>query len=519
MSLARSTLVVGLATAASRLLGFARDVLIAGALGAGPVADAFLVAFRLPNLARRVLSEGGLNAGFVPLYARIRAARGADAAGRFAGEALSGLAVVLIALVGIVEIAAGPVVLALAAGYAEEGGTLALAVLYTRLAFPFVAGVTLASLLAALLNAERRFAAAALAPVVVNLVLIAALLGLRGRPALPMEGVAAWLSLAVAASGFVHLAIVALALARSGLGVPLGRPRLSADMRRLLAAGSAGLAASGAAQLVILAGTQVASFTPSAVSWLYYADRVFQLPLGFVGSALGLVILSEVATRHAAGDAPGVAAMQNRALEGALLLALPAAAALLLLAGPIARTLFERGAFTPSDSEGVAAALAGMSPGLPLAVIGKVLSQTVFARGDVRAALVAALAGVLVTIAGALALAGQFGVLGIGLGISLGFTAHAAMLAAPLRRAGLWRADPRLTDRAWRIGAATAAMVLALVAGRLAVEAGLGPGPPAQLDALVLSLLCLGGLAVYAGAALAFGAVTRADWHALRGRP
>jgi putative peptidoglycan lipid II flippase len=315
MSLARSTLVVGLATAVSRLLGFARDILIAGTLGAGPVADAFLVAFRLPNLFRRILGEGGLNAGFVPLYARLRAERGDAEAREFAGEALAWLAMALVALLAAVELGAGLVVLGLAAGYAEEDATFRLATLYTRVAFPFVAGVTLASLLAALLNAERRFAAASLAPVAVNAVLIAALLLLQTRPDLPPSRSAFWLAAAVAISGVVHLAIVAVAARGFLATIRFRRLRLSADLRRLFALGASGLAASGAAQFIVVAGTQVASFTPSAVSWLYYADRVFQLPLGFVGSALGIVLLSDMAARHAQGDWDGFAASQNRALE------------------------------------------------------------------------------------------------------------------------------------------------------------------------------------------------------------
>lgn len=519
MSLARSTLVVGLATAASRVLGFARDILIAGAFGAGPVADAFLVAFRVPNLFRRVLGEGGLNAGFVPLYARLRAERGEAEARSFAGEAFAGLAVALTALVALVEIGAGVVVLGLAAGYAEEGATLRLATLYTRVAFPFVAGVTLASLIAALLNAERRFAAASLAPVAVNAVLIGTLLVLQTRPDLSPSRAALWLAGSVAVSGFVHLAIVAVA-ARDLFAIRrLRLPRFSPDLRRLLALGASGLAASGAAQIIILAGTQVASFTPSAVSWLYYADRVFQLPLGFVGSALGIVLLSDAAARHAGGDWDGFARAQNRALEGALLLALPAATALLILADPIAASLFQHGAFTSLDTAGTAAALAGLAPGLPLAVAGKVLSQSYFARGEVRVALLAGLTGVAVTVLAAILLAPSVGILGIGLGMSLGFAAHAGALALALRRTGSWRPDGRLGARAPRILAATAIMGAMLVGAGIVADAMAGPVRPPRLEAVLLAGLCLGGLLVYLGAAFWLGALTRADLAALRRQP
>ena len=383
MSLARSTLVVGFATALSRVLGFARDMLIARALGAGAVADAFFIAFRLPNLARRTLSEGALNAGFVPLYLRLKNDAGTSAASRFAADALSGFAMLLFAVVGAVEIAAGAVVLLVAGGYAGEPHTLSLATIYTRLAFPFVWGISLASLIGAILNAERRFGAAAFAPVAVNVVLIATMLLLAATPAMPQETQARWLAFAVSVSGLVHLAIVAMALLRTPLRLALAWPRLTPELRRLLVMSAPAMLASGAAQFIILAATAVASYTPSAVSWLYYAERVFQLPLGFVGSAVGLVLLSDLADRLAAGDHDGLIAAHNRALEAALLMAMPAAVALLLLAEPIAQVLFERGAFGPHDTAGTAGALLGLAAGLPLAVAGKVLLQPLFARARV----------------------------------------------------------------------------------------------------------------------------------------
>ena len=511
MSLARSTALVGFGTAASRVLGFLRDVLVARALGAGPAADAFLIAFRLPSLARRVLGEGGLNAGFVPLYARLKGEAGPEAAARFAAESLSGLALVLLAAVALVEVAAGGIVLALAAGYRDEPETFGLAALYTRLAFPFVWGVSLAALLSALLNAERRFAAAALAPVAVNALLIAALLLLEAGGFTP-ERQAQWLAAAVAASGLLHLAILAAAVRRAGLPLRLGRPRFTPAVRRLLLAGVPAVAASGAAQLMLVAATEAASFTPSAVSWLYYADRVVQLPLGFVGSGVGLVLLPDIAARLA-GDRDGVAAAQNRALEAALLLAMPAAVALLVLARPIAQVLFERGAFGPADTAGTAAALMGLAAGLPFAVAGKVLAQPLFALERLRPALIALVLGLLVTVATGFALAVPFGVLGVALGASLGLAAHAGMLAAALEAAGLWRLDERLRRRLLATLAASAVMG----AGLLATNGFLPDLPtPGAARAGLLAALCLGGLVLYAAAALAFRAITLDDLAAFR---
>lgn len=511
MSLARSSLAVGLAAAASRILGFVRDILIAGLIGAGPVADALLIAFRLPNLVRGALNEGGLNAGFVPLYARRRAERGPAAAGRFADQALSGLAVLLCFVVGLVEAGASVVVLAVAAGQAGAPAKLDLATFYTRLAFPAVAAVALASFLAARLNAERRFAAAAAGPVVANATMVAALTVLLASGGLSQERAAAWLAGAFAAASVAHLAIVAAAARRLESPLRYARPRVTPAMRRLFGAALGGLLASGASQFILLAGMQAASFTPSGVSWLYYAERVFHLPVGLVGAAMGLVVLGAMAGRHAAGDQGGLAATRSRALEASLLLGLPAACALAHLARPIATVLFERGAFTPDDAAGTAAVLAGLAVGLPFAVMGKVLSQALFAQGGIRPALGAVAAAVAVTVLAAAVLSAMTGAFGLGLGISLGFAAHAGTLAWLVGRSGGRLFDRRLAGRLGRIVGASLAMAAGLAGLDLWLDATLEASRPKSLEALLLLARCLAGLMLYTAAALALGAVTRGD--------
>jgi putative peptidoglycan lipid II flippase len=437
MSLARSSLVVGLAAAASRILGFIRDILVAGVIGAGPVGDAFLIALRLPNLIRGALNEGGLNAGFVPLYAKRRATEGPAAAGRFADEAASGLALLLCLLIGLVEACASAVVLALALGYAGAPATLDLATLFTRLTFPAVAGLVLASLVAARLNAEGRFIAAALAPVAAGLTMVAALAGLSAGEGLPPERAGVWLAGAFAAASLAHLAVVTAAARRLNPPLRYAWPRATPAMRRLFGAALGGFAVTGASQVILLAGMQVASFTPSAVSWLYYAERVFHLPVGLVGAAMGLVVLSAMAERHAAGDRAGLATAQSRALEASLALGLPAACALAILARPIATVLFERGAFTPEDAR--RHRLDARRPrGRPaLRGDGKVLSQAHFARGEIRAALAAGALAVAVALVGAAVLPPWPGARAR-LGVSLGFAAQAGALArSPGRSGGL----------------------------------------------------------------------------------
>lgn len=513
MTLARSSVAVGLAAAGSRILGFVRDVLIAGLLGAGPVADAVLIALRLPNLVRGALNEGGLNAGFVPRYARRRAEGGAEAAGRFADEAVSGLAVLLCLLVGLVEAGASVVVLAVATGYAGAPATLELATSYTRLAFPAVAAVAMASLVAARLTAEGRFTAVALAPLLASATMVAALVGLSARDGLPAQQAAGWLAAAFAAASLVHFAIVVVAARR--LEPPLGwaRPRATPQMKQLFGAALGGVAASGASQFILLAGVQAASFTPSAVSWLYYAERVFYLPVGLVGAVMGVVVLAAMAERHAAGDRGGVAATQSRVLETALLLGLPAACALGILARPIATVLFERGAFTADDAAGTASVLGGLAVGLPFAVMGKVLAQVLFTRGEIRATLFAAGFAIVVALFGAAILSATAGGFGLGLGIGLGFAAQAGALAWFARSAGglslgRWRGT--------RILAASVVMAAGLVAAEAALDAALGVTRPKSLETLLLLGRCLGGLMLYGAAALALGAVTRAELAALR---
>ncbi|MBD2747550.1 murein biosynthesis integral membrane protein MurJ [Microvirga sp. BT688] len=503
MSLFRSSLLVGLGSVASRVLGFARDVLFAQALGAGPVADAFLAALRLPNLVRRIVGEGGLNPVIVPALSRA----GPDEGATVAGDALSVFALALLALTGLVEIGAGLIALLLAPGLHDDGETLALVALYTRLSFPIVLCVTLASIAAAVLNGRGRFAATALAPLAVNGGLILTLVVLESGFDLPLVEKAAWLAAASTLAGLIQLAIVAAALlkGRSRL-VRFRRPRWSPLLKSLLLAGLPVLAASGAVQIYFLAATQIASFWPSGVSWLYYAERVMQLPLGLMAGLSAGLLLPELARRYQAGERQALITAQNRALEVALLLALPASAALIILARPISTVLFERGAFGSADTEGTALVLMALSLGLPFATVGKVLSQTLFALGSLRMAFMAAGMGLVVTVTASLLLAWALGPTGIALGVSLGCLGHAGAVTLGLHRFGLWSPDRQSLSRLVRTVTATIVMSLGLLGARSTFPE---PGP------LMLAALCLGGFTLYALAALATGAVTRDDWASL----
>ena len=422
---------------------------------------------------------------------------------------VSAFALALLALTALVEIGAGLLAFLLAPGLRDEG-TLALVALYTRLGFPMVLGVTLSSVAAALLNLRGHYRATAVAPLVVNAGLILTAVALEAGTALPLADKAAWLAAASSLSGLLQFAIVAAALFGGERIVAFRRLLWSPFLKGLLLAGVPALVASGAVQLFILAGTQVASFWPAGISWLYYADRVMQLPLGLMAALAASVLLPDLALKHRDGAAHALVTAQNRALELALLMALPACLALVVLSHPIASVLFERGAFTAADADGTARVLASLSLGLPFATAAKVLSQTLFARGSLRATLVAAAAGVAVTAVASLLLGLGLGMTGIALGISLGCVAHLLTLAWFLRRLGLWHADSALLRRVGRITAASAVMGLGL-AGATAALPEVGP--------MGLAALCVGGLGLYAAAAALTGALTRDDVALLTKKP
>jgi putative peptidoglycan lipid II flippase len=508
--LATSTALVGAAAAGSRILGFARDVLLASILGAGPAADALVVALRLPNLLRRVLGEGGLNAGIVPLARRIETGEGAHSAYVFAGDVLVTAALILAAVIVVAEIAAPTIVLALAPGFSDDVQRLALATLCLRLTLPLAWGATMAALAAGLLNANGRYAAAALAPLVVNAVLVAILLAFAGKGWTP-ERLAPVLAAAVALAGMLQATALLPALARLPVRPALVRPRLSPEVRRAFALGLPGLAGLAAAQFGIVVATQVASRSPEAVAHLYYAERLYQLPLGFVAAAAGIVLLPEIARLLAAGEGAAIHALQNRALELALAVSVPAAAALSILAGPIVSILFERGEFGAADAGPTAAALAALAWGLPAAAAARVLSQPFLARERPRPPLLCALLALVATGLAAWLLEPAFGAAGVAAGVSIGAWAGAGALGAALVPTGWWRWDADLARRLLLAALATILMALMLKAGMAGLSGWLQAEAGLARRIIALALLCGTGLALYAALATLTGIVRWRD--------
>src|SRR5450631_2616545 len=361
----RSFLTVSTGTLASRLLGFARDSMIAALLGAGPVADAFLVAFQLVNVVRRLLSEGALNAALVPAWLRVREAEGAVAAAAFAGRVLGTVSAALIVAAALIGLLMPFIIMVLAPGFAGQP-TLQLAVDDARLMLPYLAFAGPVTVMMALMNAQGRFALTAFSPLLFNIALIAVMTALLFRRQDAATAALA-ISATVGVAGLLQLSI--LLLRRGGsLARPL-RIAGDADMRGFLAQTIPGMIASASPQLLVVAGAIIASSSPSAVSWLYFANRLIELPLGIVGVAMGTVLVPELTRALRNDDRISAAHAESRGLELAVGLALPATLGLIVLSEPVVRMLFEHGLFTAADTIGTAHALMLLALALPAHVL------------------------------------------------------------------------------------------------------------------------------------------------------
>ena len=512
MALIRSAATVGGYTMLSRVLGFLRDILIAAVLGAGPVADAFFVAFRIPNMFRRLVAEGAFASAFVPLFSRRLEADGEAAARGFAEQVLAVLLGALLVFTLLVEITMPWLMRVIAPGFAGDPVTFGLAVLFTRLTFPYLLFMALVALLGGVLNSLYRFAAPAAAPVLLNVVLIAALAGFAEAGPTPAHA----LSWGVALAGAGQFLWLIAACHRAGMRLRLPRPRLTPEVRRLLwLMVPAGLTA-GVHQVNLLVGTIVATLQGGAVSYLYYADRVNQLPFGVVGVAIGTALLPTLSRNLRSGDGRAAIENQARAIEVSLLLTLPAAAALMVIPGPIVSVLFERGNFGPADAVATARALAAFAIGLPAYVLVKVLIPGFFAREDMLTPLKISIAAVVANILLIAALFPPMGHVGIALATALSAALHAALLWLVLARRGFLAFDTRLRARLPRMLLASLAMAAALWLTAGALEGPLA-GPPAARVA-ALAALVAGGLAVFAVCAQAFGAARIGELRAMLGR-
>jgi putative peptidoglycan lipid II flippase len=505
MSLARDVTTVGGATLLSRLLGFVRDVVIAAVLGAGALADAFFIALQIPNLFRRLLAEGALNSAFVPLWLRRRQEAGDRAARRFSEDVLGTMGVALAAVAVLCALLAPGIVALLAPGFAAE--PYLFAVHFLRLAAPYLAIVGLVAVMAATLNAAGRVGAAAYGPVVFNVVMIAAVAGIAiaGLGSSPTAG--AILAGSIVVAGLFQLIVVGGAMFR--LADPPVAPQLSvsSDVRRFFRMMLPGVIAAGIPQLTLIAGTIVASSSTSAVSWLTYAFRLYEMPLGIVSIAIASVMTPAIAAHVRAEDRAASAAAQSRAFEIALGLALPAAVGLALLAGPIVTGLFERGAFGARDSAAVAGAVAAIALGIPGHALEKVLASVSFAHEDTRTPMLTALAGLAVSAVGAVLLFPLHGHVGIALAISACGWVSAALLGIMLLRRHRLYVDADFRRRMSCIALATVLMGIAIAGLRVLLGTVADAGGSSLRSLVVMTILVAFGLGVYLAVLRLFGVV------------
>jgi putative peptidoglycan lipid II flippase len=510
MALFRSVATVGSFTMVSRVFGFVRDILTAAILGAGPVADAFFVAQRLPNLFRSLFAEGAFSAAFIPLANRALVEGGQPALKEFAEEAYAVLVAALLVFVVLGEIFMPLVMHVIAPGFEAEPAKFELVVTLSRITFPYLLFISLVALQGGLLNTLDRFAAAAGTPVLLNLFLIAALLlatwfHWSGGPVL------AW---ALTAAGGAQFLWLAISCSRAGIGLRLRRPRLTPAVRQTLRIMGPGVLGAGVTQINLLISTALASLLPEgSVSFLYYADRLNQLPLGVVGIAVATAILPPLSRQVRSGDHAGAMTTQNRGVELALLLTLPAATALAILALPILEVLFQRGAFGPRETTATAAALIAYSAGLPAFVLVKVLTPAFFARHDTKTPVKVAIVSLATNLGLTLILMQFLAHVGVAIALSAAGWLQALILLTLLARRSEFRFDARARANLPRIAAATIGMAAVLIGLRLALTPLLTETAPWRLAAL--AGLVAGGFATFM---LLILALRVTGWRELRGQ-
>lgn len=517
MSLARSSAIIGGLTLVSRVLGFIRDLVVAAALGAGPISDAYFAALRFPNLFRRLFAEGAFSQAFVPVYARRLEAEGAEVADRIASEALSVLVLITGAITAIAIVCMPLINSVLFAGYVNDPETFALANLLTQITMPYLVAITMATLYAGVLNARGRFVLAAAAPIVFNLSILVALapvmvhLAPGGAPWLaylksalpdlaPAEA-AVWAAAGVSLSGILQAGLVYFGASRQGAHAGLRLPRITPNVKLLVGLAVPSAIAGGAFQINIMISQILASLERGAITFLNVADRLYQLPLGLIGVAVGVAMMPRLARLTQAGDGDGARRTLNEALALAMAFTLPAAAAVLAAPAFLIEALFVRGAFTVEDAHMTAQALVQYGWGIPAFVLAKILAPAFFARQDTRAPMRFALVSVVLNIAFGAALffalraAGLPGFVGLAIATSLASWVNVGLMVRALHRRGHFALDADTIRRLTKIGAASAALgiLCALIrVFRPEVEAALGGSKE-----LAVSLLIFGGGSVY----------------------
>lgn len=497
---------VGLWTLLSRVFGFIRDIMIAAYLGTGPVAEAFLVAFSLPNLFRRFFAEGAFNMAFVPMFSK--KVEGDDDALRFAQDAFVGMSFLLTAFTTVAIVFMPWLVTAMASGFIGDT-RFDLAVYYGRIAFPYILFISLSALLSGVLNSTGRFVAAAAAPVLLNIIFVVVMILTALLVGSEAETIGRSLAWAVPVAGVAQLSLVWVAAKRAGYPLRFGLPKITPDLKRLALIAAPAALAGGVVQINLLVGRQVASFFDGAVAWLNYADRLYQLPLGVVGIAIGVVLLPDLSRRLRAGDDAGGRDAFNRASEISLALTIPAAIALIAIPVPLVSILFERGAFGPEDTASTALAVAIYGLGLPAFVLQKTLQPLYFAREDTKRPFYFALAAMVLNAALAIGLSPVIGFIAAAIGTTATAWAMVWLLWRGTASMGdAAKMDTRLKHRLGRI------VLAAVIMGGVIWAAAWALAPMLDSGARVLVLLFLVALGIvsYFGAGHVIGAFRLAEF-------
>ncbi len=467
MRLLKSTAIISSLTLLSRVLGLVRDIMMARFLGAGIINDALITATKLPNLFRRMFAEGAFNSAFIPLYARRIEEEGDEKAAHFASEALAAL-MFLVALIVIFFQITMPWSLNLIGGglekvAAEPGGIVPydLAVLYARITMPYLLFMSLGALFSGVLNTRNFFAIAAFVPVLLNVVWIS-ILGLMTVYSWSLPNLALYLSIGMTASGFLQAGFLLWGLRRAGVYLKLFKPRLTPGVKRLFTLGVPGMISAGITHINIMVSHFISTFQEGAPSWLYYSDRLYQLPLGIIGIAMGIALLPSLSRRLRAGDETGALSSMNRAIEIAAYLTIPAAVALAVMPGFLVGGLFERGEFTAGDTAQTARALFMFALGLPAFVLLKILTPAFFARENTRTPMIFAGISAMVNLFVGAFLFFKVGFFGLALATSIAAWGNVFCLSFVLGRDGHFRTDKRLRQRLPRILSAAAIMGVSL---------------------------------------------------------
>lgn len=502
---------VGVWTLLSRILGFVREVMILSLIGPGPMMDAFVAAFRLPNMFRRFFAEGAFNAAFVPMFSK--RLEGDDGAVEFAQNAFAGLFFIVTLLTALGMVFMPGLVWLTAEGFSGDV-RFDITVGFGRIVFPYILFMSLSALFSGILNATGRFAVAAAAPVLLNIAVISALTfaALTGGDAIH------WLIWAIPLAGIAQLALTWRAASQAGFSLRLKRPRWNKDMRDLVTIALPAALASGVMQINLVVGQLVASQYENAVSWLFAADRLYQLPLGVVGIAVGVVLLPDLSRRLRAGDDDGAKTALSRAAEISLALTIPSAVALMVIPLTLVSILFERGASGTDDSAAIATAVMIYGLGLPAFVLQKIVQPLYFAREDTQRPFYFAIGAMVINAGLAVGLAPIVGWLAPAIAATVAGWAMYAMLAIGARGFGdAARVDARFRKRIWRIIAASLLMGVALWFFNIQFSALLSLPWWRGLGLLILLMI---GALVYFGSGQMLGAFKLSEFKAAmrRGR-